>query len=267
MAPAPDTPTAPGVPERGAPVAGDAQEPPVPRRVLSIHAHPDDQEFTVGGTLAKWARAGSVITTICLTRGGAGSNEHSPPTLTREVLIPIREAEQRAAARLLGVAEVIFLPPSGLDTLLSRADLIETADGFKCLEYNVSANVGGWQTTVITGLQLATPPVSGFLAREGIEPTFTDTVVEMFRHMVEDLRRKDVLRGRGFTLAFVVDPAERPEAERLLGFLRRELRRTLRVMELDLDGRLAACTYDELAEGFRSLIDNYVATHYAQRSR
>ena len=109
MAPAPDTPTAPGVPERGAPVAGDAQEPPVPRRVLSIHAHPDDQEFTVGGTLAKWARAGSVITTICLTRGGAGSNEHSPPTLTREVLIPIREAEQRAAARLLGVAEVIFL--------------------------------------------------------------------------------------------------------------------------------------------------------------
>src|SRR5687768_11333541 len=29
-----------------------------PARVMSIHAHPDDQEFTVAGTLATWARAG-----------------------------------------------------------------------------------------------------------------------------------------------------------------------------------------------------------------
>jgi LmbE family N-acetylglucosaminyl deacetylase len=99
----------PGVPERGASPAAQVREPPPPRRVLSIHAHPDDQEFTVGGTLAKWAQAGSLIVTVCLTRGGAGSNEHTPPTMTREALIPIREAEQRAAARRLGIAEVVFL--------------------------------------------------------------------------------------------------------------------------------------------------------------
>jgi len=109
MPPSSDTDAPPGIPERGAPAPAQASEPRAPQRVLSIHAHPDDQEFTVGGTLAKWARAGSAIVTVCLTRGGAGSNEHTPPTMTREALIPIRQAEQRSAGRLLGVAEVIFL--------------------------------------------------------------------------------------------------------------------------------------------------------------
>ena len=33
----------------------------LPKRAMSIHAHPDDQEFTVAGTLSKWARAGCDI--------------------------------------------------------------------------------------------------------------------------------------------------------------------------------------------------------------
>jgi len=77
--------------------------------VLSIHAHPDDQEFTVAGTLAKWARAGSVVGTVCITSGGAGSNKYTPLDMTREALVPIREAEQRSACRVLGVSEVVFL--------------------------------------------------------------------------------------------------------------------------------------------------------------
>jgi LmbE family N-acetylglucosaminyl deacetylase len=84
-------------------------EPPAPKRAMSIHAHPDDQEFTVGGTLAKWARAGCEIVTICLTRGGAGSNKYTPLDMTREALVSIREDEQREACRVLGVKETIFL--------------------------------------------------------------------------------------------------------------------------------------------------------------
>ena len=84
-------------------------EPPAPKRAMSIHAHPDDQEFTVGGTLAKWARAGCEIVTICLTRGGAGSNKYTPLDMTREALVSIREDEQREACRILGVKETIFL--------------------------------------------------------------------------------------------------------------------------------------------------------------
>jgi len=85
------------------------REPPAPPRVLSIHAHPDDQEFTVAGTLAKWAQAGSSIVTVCITSGNAGSNESTPPDMTREKLAPIREEEQRQACRVLGISEVVFL--------------------------------------------------------------------------------------------------------------------------------------------------------------
>ena len=63
----------PGIPERGGPRPAEAPEPTAPERVMSIHAHPDDQEFTVGGTLAKWAKAGSRIVTVCLTNGSAAT--------------------------------------------------------------------------------------------------------------------------------------------------------------------------------------------------
>lgn len=86
-----------------------AAEPKAPGRVLSVFAHPDDQEFTVGGTLAKWARAGCEIITVCITSGGAGSNKHTPPDMTRRALVAIREDEQREAGRILGVKDTIFL--------------------------------------------------------------------------------------------------------------------------------------------------------------
>jgi LmbE family N-acetylglucosaminyl deacetylase len=103
-----DAPT-PGIPERAVPAKPGTREPAAPARVLSIHAHPDDQEFTVGGTLAKWAQAGSHVVTVCITSGGAGSNDHTPPGMTREALVPIREEEQRQACRVLGISEVVFL--------------------------------------------------------------------------------------------------------------------------------------------------------------
>ena len=76
---------------------------------MSIHAHPDDQEFTVAGTLAKWARAGCEIVSVCITSGGAGSNKYTPLDMTRHALVTIREDEQREACRILGVKETIFL--------------------------------------------------------------------------------------------------------------------------------------------------------------
>jgi LmbE family N-acetylglucosaminyl deacetylase len=85
------------------------KEPPAPARAMSIHAHPDDQEFTVAGTLAKWARADCEIVSVCITSGGAGSNKYTPLDMTRHALVAIRQDEQREACRILGVKETIFL--------------------------------------------------------------------------------------------------------------------------------------------------------------
>jgi LmbE family N-acetylglucosaminyl deacetylase len=73
---------------------------------LVLFAHPDDAEFTCGGTVARWAREGCEVHYVCVTDGSAGSNE---PGVTREELRPIRDREQRAAAEVLGVSSVTLL--------------------------------------------------------------------------------------------------------------------------------------------------------------
>lgn len=98
-----------GIPEHGTSLPEPPREPAAPARVMSIHAHPDDQEFTVGATLAKWARAGSHIVTVCITSGSGGSNQFTADTMTREALGPIREVEQRNACSVLGVQGLEFL--------------------------------------------------------------------------------------------------------------------------------------------------------------
>jgi LmbE family N-acetylglucosaminyl deacetylase len=75
-------------------------------RILGIFAHPDDAEFTCGGSAAVWAAEGAQITYVVITNGAAGSND---PNQNLEELIRIREAEQRAACAVLGVRDVIFL--------------------------------------------------------------------------------------------------------------------------------------------------------------
>lgn len=81
----------------------------VPKRAMSIHAHPDDQEFTIGGTLAKWARAGCEIVSVIITSGDSGSNDPTKDGSYKAELATLREGEQRAANNVLGVKEAVFL--------------------------------------------------------------------------------------------------------------------------------------------------------------
>ncbi|MDF1498848.1 MAG: PIG-L family deacetylase [Anaerolineales bacterium] len=76
------------------------------RRVLVVLAHPDDPDFFCGGTVARWSSEGNEITYCLLTRGDKGSDDDRIPP---EELAVIRAAEQREAARRLGVADVFFL--------------------------------------------------------------------------------------------------------------------------------------------------------------
>lgn len=122
------------IPERAVTKVDSSKEPTAPKRVLAIHAHPDDQEFTVAGTLAKWARAGSEIVSVCITSGEAGSNDRMDPKITREELARIREEEQRNACKMLGVKQVVFLHyPDGIlqPTLELRRDLTRVIRRYK----------------------------------------------------------------------------------------------------------------------------------------
>lgn len=76
------------------------------RTILCVAAHPDDLEFTTGGTVARWAAEGREVVFCLVTDGGAGTNEHTPDAAG---LVARRERETRDAARILGVKEVAGL--------------------------------------------------------------------------------------------------------------------------------------------------------------
>ena len=79
----------------------------VPSSALAIVAHPDDAEFQCGGTLAKWAAAGCVVSHLVLTDGAKGTWDTSADTAE---LIETRRAEQVEAARRLGsTGKVVML--------------------------------------------------------------------------------------------------------------------------------------------------------------
>ena len=76
------------------------------RRVLLIGAHPDDPEFSSGGTTALWTRAGLEVIFVVATSGDKGTPDKE---MTGDRLSRMREEEERAAAARLGVTEVVFL--------------------------------------------------------------------------------------------------------------------------------------------------------------
>ena len=79
---------------------------PVPSRVLVITPHPDDSELGCGGTVAKWVSHGAVVVYVLCTNGDKGTSD---PDMKPEHMAEIREAEQLAAAKILGIKHVSFL--------------------------------------------------------------------------------------------------------------------------------------------------------------
>jgi LmbE family N-acetylglucosaminyl deacetylase len=80
----------------------------VPARILLVFAHPDDESFVAAGLSRRYADAGAEIALVTATRGEAGSCG-DPPLCTVEELPTVRESELRAAATILGIADVQIL--------------------------------------------------------------------------------------------------------------------------------------------------------------
>ena len=78
----------------------------VPQRVLVITPHPDDAEAWCGGTVARWIKEGAEVHYVLCTDGGKGTFDSQ---VSSQELTAIREAEQREAAKILGVKEIVVL--------------------------------------------------------------------------------------------------------------------------------------------------------------
>jgi len=77
-----------------------------PADILVVAAHPDDAEFGASGTVARWIREKKEVVYVVCTSGEKGTADR---TMNPVRLATIRESEQEAAAKVLGVREVVFL--------------------------------------------------------------------------------------------------------------------------------------------------------------
>ena len=78
--------------------------------LLAVFAHPDDESFGPGGTLARYAAEGVQVYYLCATRGDVGEVDEA--LLTRNghaTAADLRTQELMCAARALGLAGVEFL--------------------------------------------------------------------------------------------------------------------------------------------------------------
>ena len=102
-----------------------------PKKAMVIVAHPDDIEFGSAGTVARWVREGAEVAYVLCTSGDVGI---AAKGMTKEKAAEIREAEQIAAAEVVGVKEVVFLrEPDGMlvNTLDLRKRLVREIRRFK----------------------------------------------------------------------------------------------------------------------------------------
>jgi LmbE family N-acetylglucosaminyl deacetylase len=95
-----------------------------PAYAMVVTPHPDDAEYGIAGTVARWVKEGKDVIYVVCTNGDKGTTDIN---MKPERLAKIREKEQLDAAKVLGVREVIFLrqPDQGLeDTYEFRKQLV-----------------------------------------------------------------------------------------------------------------------------------------------
>ncbi len=139
----------------------------VPESALVIVAHPDDIEFSCAGTIARWVQANCRVVYVLCTSGEVGIAEKG---MTKERAVEIREAEQLAAARVVGVKEVVFLrEPDGMlvPTLELRKKLVR-----EIRRYRPEVVVCGDPTIVWSGESYINHPDHRAAATAALDATF-----------------------------------------------------------------------------------------------
>lgn len=118
----------------------------IPRKLLCVFAHPDDEALGPGGTIALFAKHGAVIHLLCATRGESGVN-----STNRDIKV-VREEELRKSAAILGIKSVSFL--NFKDGCICNNELLQ-------LEEKIAGKIRSFRPEVL--LTFALDGVSGHL--------------------------------------------------------------------------------------------------------
>lgn len=141
------------------------------------------------------------------------------------------------------LAALLLAPPNGIYESLARVDFIDSREGFKCLEVNTGAYLGGWQLRFWEEMYRTDPELSRFFAEQGIDPWYQDPFRELFKHLASEAIRKGTSDAGAFnTLLVVTDEglANAASASPLLNQLYSSA-----LAEKGLEGKLLICVYPD----------------------
>ena len=125
-----------------------------PAYAMVVTPHPDDAEYGIAGTVARWVKEGNDVFYVVCTNGDKGTSDIN---MRPERLAKIREKEQLDAAKVLGVREVIFLrhPDQGLEDTyefrkqlvrlirIYRPDIVATTDPYLRYKWHRDHRIAG----------------------------------------------------------------------------------------------------------------------------
>ena len=126
------------------------------RVAMVIMAHPDDAEFGCAGTVAGWAREGWDVYYVVITDASGGGPDEAADVgpAARSAITATRKAEQRAAAAVLGLRDVLFLDkPDGLlePTIELRRDLVRLMRRYRPTRVVCQSPERSWRPTMAIG--------------------------------------------------------------------------------------------------------------------
>jgi N-acetyl-1-D-myo-inositol-2-amino-2-deoxy-alpha-D-glucopyranoside deacetylase len=128
--------------------------------LLAVLAHPDDETFGTGGTLALYARRGVAVHLVCATRGEVGEMDEKYMRGFNSIA-ERREAELRCAAELLGLAGVYFLDyrdsgmPGSLDNQHPQALAAQPVE-------KVAQDIAGYIRKIQPQVVITFDPIGGY---------------------------------------------------------------------------------------------------------
>ena len=139
--------------------------------------------------------------------------------------------------------------PNGIAEAASRSDFVGSTEGLKCLEFNSTANLGGWESSIMADIVLRVPVIERFVRQHGLRFSITDSLRKMLSYAIRRAQGAGFAEGQRVHLAVLVLEGshllQHPMAPRILGQV---LDAACREVDPALSGRLLLARGDELEE-------------------
>ena len=140
-----------------------------------------------------------------------------------------------------------------IENLLARGDFILSPTGLKCLEYNVSANLGGWELPIWESLYLKTPAISKFLKEYGLKITNKNLLATLFDHLITVALDKSFNHDTEINIALGMPIKPGGNYDEMELYMNNLYKKNLQLRNNKLKGKIILCDLNHL-----DLIDDFI---------